>query len=644
MIRPDDLSVAADSLAANGTPAGPAGAVVHAAGVCTDTLDGGLRAAEALSDSFAAADSLVHTAAALPDAFPAAFPQVEPLSAAERALTLGGWLSDWTARTAQGVASLADASAAELFGAASTLGDVGHAVAETAAPLSGSVVYQAVVLLLAASYLLLLYTNYSEVRMLAGSFGFDRNAGQRTLQKRGVIHSHFLRRCCVLGVVGIGVLTVRLCDDWLPAGTFDALPPLWREGLCVAAVLAAEAVVLMQTIALWCIGQVTLTQSFVETLLYVKQFHFALASLSVLPFILLYALCPIGSGSGWLCGIVGLSATIILLFLREIHSLFVAKNISNLHWILYLHHRNRTGGICGAHVDKTQLRMIVTKVSRILVSQPQPAIPEKSPFFELARRQRITVDYHPFIRVAGVSLKEFRQQRVEILDHTAVIFTSRTTVDSFFRICEEARITVPETMKYICQTEAVALYLQKYIVYRKRKISFADGSFTNLIELLIKHKEEKFLLTLSEPHKPDLPETMAKLKFSFHPVILARTVAADPEGIDIRSYDVVGIYSPSEVKVLIEQFGDELPTIAAFGEATLRCAIEAGLTVKIKAPTPEAPSMVKAIDIYIDQVHAGKEVEAAQFVEDKQKEEFIRSQQHKLAKKSRARRSSADKK
>ena len=269
---------------------------------------------------------------------------------------------------------------------------------------------------------------------------------------------------------------------------------------------------------------------------------------------------------------------------------------------------------------------------------------EKSPFYELSQKHKAEIEYMPFIRVVGVSLKEFRSQRVEILAHTAVIFTSRTTVDSFFHICEEARITVPETMKYICQTEAVALYLQKYIVYRKRKISFADGSFTNLIELLIKHKEEKFLLTLSEPHKPDLPETMAKLKFSFHPVILARTVAADPEGIDIRSYDVVGIYSPSEVKVLIEQFGDELPTIAAFGEATLRCAIEAGLTVKIKAPTPEAPSMVKAIDIYIDQVHAGKEVEAAQFVEDKQKEEFIRSQQHKLAKKSRARRSSADKK
>ena len=288
--------------------------------------------------------------------------------------------------------------------------------------------------------------------------------------------------------------------------------------------------------------------------------------------------------------------------------------------------------------------MSVTKVNRILVSQPQPAVPEKSPFYELARRHHITVDYHPLIRVAGVSLKEFRQQRVEILEHTAVIFTSRTTVDSFFRICEEARITVPETMKYICQTEAVALYLQKYIVYRKRKISFADGSFQKLMELVVKHEKEKFLLTLSEPHKPDLPETMALLKLSFHPVILARTVATDPAGIDIRDYDVVGIYSPSEVKVLVEQFGRELPTIAAFGDATLRCAIEAGLTVKIKAPTEEAPSMVKAIDLYVDQVHAGKEVEMAQIVEDKQKAEFIRSQQHKLAKKSRVRRTAADKK
>ena len=283
--------------------------------------------------------------------------------------------------------------------------------------------------------------------------------------------------------------------------------------------------------------------------------------------------------------------------------------------------------------------MSVTKVSRILVSQPQPAIPEKSPFFELARRQRITVDYHPFIRVAGVSLKEFRQQRVEILDHTAVIFTSRTTVDSFFRICEEARITVPETMKYICQTEAVALYLQKYIVYRKRKISFADGSFTNLIELLIKHKEEKFLLALSEPHKPELPETLAKLKLPVDPVILARTVASDLDDVKLSDYDVLALYSPTDIKTLVEKFGtDNLPAVAVFGEGTLRAAVEAGITVLANAPTPEAPSMAKALDIYLARVEAGEEIEPVAVTTDTRKEEFIRSQQHKLTKKSRVRR------
>lgn len=143
---------------------------------------------------------------------------------------------------------------------------------------------------------------------------------------------------------------------------------------------------------------------------------------------------------------------------------------------------------------------------------------------------------------------------MEILTHTAVIFTSRTTVDSFFHICEEARITVPETMKYICQTEAVALYLQKYIVYRKRKISFADGTFNSLIELIVKHKEEKFLLALSEPHKPELPETLAKLKLPVDPVILARTVAADLDEFSPSDYDLLALYSPTDVKTLVAKF------------------------------------------------------------------------------------------
>ena len=281
------------------------------------------------------------------------------------------------------------------------------------------------------------------------------------------------------------------------------------------------------------------------------------------------------------------------------------------------------------------------KVNKILVSQPRPAVVEKSPFYELSQKYKIEVDYTPLIKVVGVSSKEFRSQRVDILSHTAVIFTSRTTIDSFFRICEESRVTVPETMKYICTTEAIALYLQKYIVYRKRKISFADGSFNRLIELIVKHKDEKFLLTLSEPHKPELPETLKTLKINFSPVILARTVAADLEGVDINSYDMLLLYSPWDVMSIAEK-GDiaSLPAIATFGQGTLRKAVETGMTVKVAAPTPEAPSLAKAVDIYCARIAKGEDV-APVVVEDKDNGDFIRSQQNKLAKKSRSRSVSA---
>ncbi len=277
-------------------------------------------------------------------------------------------------------------------------------------------------------------------------------------------------------------------------------------------------------------------------------------------------------------------------------------------------------------------------VKRVLVSQPRPAVIEKSPFYELMTKYKVEVDFKPLIRVVGVSLKEFRSQRIEILDHTAVIFTSRTTVDSFFKVCEEARITVPETMKYICNTEAVALYLQKYIVYRKRKISFADGTFTSLLELIIKHKSERFLLALSEPHKPELPETLTKLKINYDPVILALTVAADMSEVKPSEYDVMALYSPSDVKSVMDNFKpEELPVIATFGEATLRAALDAGMKVKASAPSPEAPSMAKALDIYISKVERGEDVAEVEIRTDEAKEEFIRTQQTKLAKKSRTR-------
>ena len=283
------------------------------------------------------------------------------------------------------------------------------------------------------------------------------------------------------------------------------------------------------------------------------------------------------------------------------------------------------------------------KINSVLVSQPRPAIIEKSPFYEIAQKHKVQIEYKPFIRVAGVSLKEFRSQRIEILDHTAVIFTSRTTVDSFFRICEEARITVPETMKYICQTEAVALYLQKYIVYRKRKISFADGTFTSFIELIVKHKDEKFLLALSEPHKPELPDTLTKLKLHYPPVILAKTEAADLSGVDLSQYGLLALYSPSDVKTLIATFGTEnLPAVAVFGESTLRAALEVGIPVRANAPTPLVPSMVKAMDIYLTKIGNGEEVAPVELTADTQKEEFIRNQQHKLAKKPRVRRPAAE--
>ena len=298
-------------------------------------------------------------------------------------------------------------------------------------------------------------------------------------------------------------------------------------------------------------------------------------------------------------------------------------------------------GVTCRHIDifcVIQYILKALKVSKILVSQPRPAVIEKSPFYEFANDNDLVVDYKPLIRVVGVSLKEFRAQRTEILDHTTMIFSSRTTIDSFFHICEEARITVPETMKYICNTEAVALYLQKYIVYRKRKISFADGTFNSLLELIVKHKDEKFILALTEPFKPELPETLSKLKLKVDPVVFARTVAADMSGLNPEDYDIIALYSPNDVKALTEAFPlEKLPVVATFGEATLRAAKEAGLKVKASAPSPQAPSMVKALDIYCNQVAEGLEVEDAQIKEDLEKEEFIRAQQTKLQKKTRTR-------
>lgn len=246
-------------------------------------------------------------------------------------------------------------------------------------------------------------------------------------------------------------------------------------------------------------------------------------------------------------------------------------------------------------------------IRRILVSQPLPST-EKSPFSELITKHEVILEFHPFIEVEGVTLKEFRKQRVEILDHTAVVMTSRTVVDHFFRICEDGRIAVPDTLKYFCISEAVANYLQKYIVYRKRKISFGTGTFAALMELVSKHKDEKFLVPLSEPHKPEIPILLQKSAIKYSKVILSHTISAKLTEIDPNSFDILALYSPADVKSYIQNFPtlERQSKIAVFGTGTARAALEAGIAVDIMAPTPTLPSMTMALDKFIGLHNQGK--------------------------------------
>lgn len=241
------------------------------------------------------------------------------------------------------------------------------------------------------------------------------------------------------------------------------------------------------------------------------------------------------------------------------------------------------------------------KVKKILVSQPEPQN-EKSPYLELIQKHNLKIDFRPFIQVEGVSSKEFRQQRIDILQHTAVIFTSRTSIDHFFRICEEVRITVPETMKYFCVSESIALYLQKYIVYRKRRIFYGQGQFPQLMDSINKHKSEKFLIPLSDVHKADIPKTLDKAKIKYTKAILYRTVSSNLSDLNGTEYDMFVFYSPSGIKSLFKNFpgfeqGDM--KIAAFGPTTAKAVTEHKLRLDVHAPTPACPSMTQALDEFI---------------------------------------------
>ena len=254
----------------------------------------------------------------------------------------------------------------------------------------------------------------------------------------------------------------------------------------------------------------------------------------------------------------------------------------------------------------------MSKVKNILVSQPKPTT-EKSPYFDIIEKYGVKIDFKPFIKVEPILAKEFRQQKVVILDHSAVVFTARTAIDHFFRLCEETRVNVPETMKYFCVSESVALYLQKYIHYRKRKVFFAQtGKIEDLVTVINKHSEEKYLVAVADVYdinksvaenpKDDIIALLSKGKATYTKAVMYKTVSADFTQSDDFKYDMLIFFSPSGIASLFKNFPNFEQTgikIGCFGSTTAKAAKDAGLRVDIEAPTPVAPSMTAALEKYL---------------------------------------------
>ncbi len=241
------------------------------------------------------------------------------------------------------------------------------------------------------------------------------------------------------------------------------------------------------------------------------------------------------------------------------------------------------------------------KIKKILVSQPKPSS-EKSPYFDIAEKYGVNIVFRPFIKVESLTSKEFRQQKISIPEYTAVIFTARTAIDHFFHLCEELRVNIPETMKYFCTTEAIALYLQKYIIYRKRKIFFGtSGKLDDLVPSLVKHSNEKFLFPVSDVHK-EQTSAMDKHKLNYTKAIMYRTVSNDFTPDEPFDYDMLVFFSPSGINSLTKNFpnfeqGDI--KIGTFGPTTAQAVRDAGLRLDVEAPSPKAPSMTSALELFL---------------------------------------------
>lgn len=249
------------------------------------------------------------------------------------------------------------------------------------------------------------------------------------------------------------------------------------------------------------------------------------------------------------------------------------------------------------------------KIKKVLVSQPKPAT-EKSPYFTIGEKYGAEMVFRPFIKVEGLTPKEFRAQRVDILSHTAVIFTARTAIDHFFRICGELRITVPEDMQYFCNSEAIANYLQKYIQYRKRKVHFpATGKFEDLVPVIKKHPQEKYLMAAADVAKDTNIKLLEAAGINVDKAVFYKTVSNDFAPGETFDYDMLVFFSPEGINSLIKNFpgfeqGDKV--FACFGESTAKAVAAAGYRLDIKAPTPEYPSMTAAIEAFFKENRVNK--------------------------------------
>lgn len=243
-------------------------------------------------------------------------------------------------------------------------------------------------------------------------------------------------------------------------------------------------------------------------------------------------------------------------------------------------------------------------MKKILVSQPKPSS-EKSPYYDLAERFGVEMVFRPFIKVEGLTAKEFRQQKVSILDHTAIVFTSRHAIDHFFTLAKELRVTIPEDMKYFCVTEAIALYIQKYVQYRKRKVFFGEtGKIADLVPTMVKHKTEKYLVPMSDVHNDSVKELLDSKKLQHQECVMYRTVSNDftPEEIKTFDYDMLIFFSPSGIESLMKNFPDFKQgkiAIGTFGPATAKAVKDAGLRLDLEAPTEKYPSMTGALQHYL---------------------------------------------